>query len=84
MVKEEERERRKGYEMGDRKRIKGGCPKGKKRAAKSYKKKGCKLREERGKEGSERERGKAGQTRQWKGSQRVEKIKLGLPKVTGN
>ena len=52
-------------------------------AAKS-KKEGSVIREERGKEGSERERGKAGQTRQWKGSQRVEKSKLGLPKVTGN
>ena len=42
------------------------------------------LSEERGKEGSEKRRGKASQTRQEKGSQKMEKWRLGLPKVTGN
>ena len=42
------------------------------------------LSEEREKEGSEEETGKASQTRQQKGSQRMEKRNLGLPKVTGN
>ena len=47
-------------------------------------KEGCKLSEERGKEGSEEGRGRASQTRQEKGSQRMEKWRLGHPKLTGN
>ena len=59
-----------------RKRTKRGFPK--------RVKEGCKLSEERGKEGSEEGKGGASQTRQEKGSQKMEKRRLGLPKVTGN
>ena len=44
----------------------------------------CKLSEERGKEGSEEGKGRESQTRQEKGSQKMEKWRLRLFKVTGN